>query len=363
MRWEDEQYVRFYKRNTPEWSAMHWTSRGLMGLIMREVDRAGILECGKIGLKAVAVAVRAPWDEIEKPLAELLADGCILFREDLRVLVIPNFVPAQEANASDKARQRSARERARDRARVTSHGVTTGAQPVTVSRDDASHGVTEAHANPVNGHSVLSVLSSADQILAPPPLLPDRKGGGRTHVKADETSPEAERAEASTLDEPKAAKDNVFDLAQTIYGEAFKKRHGRDFVLSSFGHQGSDEWAFVRIGRLARERLPEDPERWLRHVIGAYLKDDERWLVDNAHPPRTLERRLNKYGEPKKPKPPKPAAPPELEKPKEPEAAPFKPLPKVSPKEIKRAAPTEDLPEKARLDKERLAKAFGKEPE
>jgi hypothetical protein len=195
---------------------------------------------------------------------------------------------------------------------------------------------------------------------SPDPKFPPPPSDARAREGGDESSPEAQRAEASTLDEPKAAKDNVFDLAQTIYGEAFKKRHGRDFVLSSFGHQGSDEWAFVRIGRLARERLPEDPERWLRHVIAAYLKDDERWLVDNAHPPRTLERRLNKYGEPKKAKPPAPAKPPEPEAPKEPEA-PFTPLPKVSPKEIRRAPESkpEDLGERVRDAKERLAKAFG----
>ena len=57
MRWEDERYVRFYTRDTPEFLAMSWLARALFGLIMRKVDRAGILVVGRLGLKGVAVAV------------------------------------------------------------------------------------------------------------------------------------------------------------------------------------------------------------------------------------------------------------------------------------------------------------------
>lgn len=111
MRWEDERYVRFYTRNTPEWLALSWRARGLFGLLMRAVDRAGILAVGKLGPKGVATAIGAPWVEVEGPLDELLADGCV--QHNGPAVVIPNFLPAQEAPQSDAARKRAQRERAR----------------------------------------------------------------------------------------------------------------------------------------------------------------------------------------------------------------------------------------------------------
>ena len=113
VRWEDERYVRFYTRNTPEWLAMSWHARALFGLLMREVDRAGILKVGKLGLRGVAVAVTAPYVEIESPLKELLSDGCVRFDETAGLVMLPNYIEAQESSQSDAARKRASRERAR----------------------------------------------------------------------------------------------------------------------------------------------------------------------------------------------------------------------------------------------------------
>jgi hypothetical protein len=173
MRWEDEPYIRFYKRNTPEWCVLSWKARGLLGLLLREVDRAGLLELGKLGLKAVAVAVRAPWDEIEAPLAELLTDGMVGFREDLRVLVIRNFVDAQEAPQSDRARKRLERERARDLARAKSLNVTAPSENVTrpsenvTERHDESNGVTSGHSVQCSAEISSAEISSAEQPARP----------------------------------------------------------------------------------------------------------------------------------------------------------------------------------------------------
>lgn len=113
MRWEDERYVRFYTRNTPEWLALSWQARSLFGLILREVDRAGVLKLGRLGLKGVAVAVTAPWAEVSDALKELLEDGCVRFDAERGVLWMPNYIEAQEAKSSDAARKRASRERAR----------------------------------------------------------------------------------------------------------------------------------------------------------------------------------------------------------------------------------------------------------
>lgn len=116
--WEDERYIRFYTRDTTEWLYLSWQARGLFGLIMRRVDRAGILHLGRIGLKGLSVHVHAPFAEIENPLNELLADGCVQFNETQELLLIPNFMKAQEAPQSDRARKQMSREKARARAEL-----------------------------------------------------------------------------------------------------------------------------------------------------------------------------------------------------------------------------------------------------
>lgn len=168
MRWEDERYVRYYTRNTPEWLAMSWHARGLFGLILREVDRAGILKLGKIGLRGVAVVLHAPWPEIEPALRELLDDGCLKVAEDGSALIVPNFIEAQETPQSDAARKRKSRESARATFPARSDETIallrkleqSDTKPVTNRDDIQSRTVTESHveSRPVtSGHSVPSV--------------------------------------------------------------------------------------------------------------------------------------------------------------------------------------------------------------
>ena len=47
MRWEDENYVRLYTRDTTDWKLLSWEARALFVLLMRKLDRAGILELGR----------------------------------------------------------------------------------------------------------------------------------------------------------------------------------------------------------------------------------------------------------------------------------------------------------------------------
>lgn len=113
MRFEDERYVRLYTRDTPEFLSMSWQARGLFALIMRKVDRAGILPLGRLGLSGVAISVGAPWVEIEPALRELLDDGCVAVTDDARTLLVPNFLAAQECKQTDAARKQASRELAK----------------------------------------------------------------------------------------------------------------------------------------------------------------------------------------------------------------------------------------------------------
>jgi hypothetical protein len=141
VRWGDEKYVRVYTRDTLDWQALSFEAQGLMTLILRKVDRAGLAKLGKHGKRGVAMLVCHPtrWSAIEPALEELLADGCVRIEGD--TLVVPNYIEAQEAPQTDAQRKRAQRERDRD---LAAAGVTkTGIE---------SRNVTECHEAPTDGH-------------------------------------------------------------------------------------------------------------------------------------------------------------------------------------------------------------------
>lgn len=97
MRWEDEKFIKVYTRDSTDWLQLTWQAQGLFMLLLRKVDRAGVLELGKQGLKGVSSHIGGPaaWRELERPMDELISDGCVVVRNGL--LAIPNFVVAQDA--------------------------------------------------------------------------------------------------------------------------------------------------------------------------------------------------------------------------------------------------------------------------
>lgn len=162
MRWEDERYVRLYTRNTVEWEMLPWESRCLWPLILRAVDRAGLLDLGKHGAKGLAALVKVPADFAETGLKGLLDDGCAELRGT--VIVIPNFIEAQEATQSDAQRKRESRERARALA---------NSEPVT-NRDHESQNVTDGHENGqkvTNGHNLSQAVTSGHSVPSLPVLI------------------------------------------------------------------------------------------------------------------------------------------------------------------------------------------------
>jgi hypothetical protein len=112
MRWADERYVRLYTRDTADWEMLPWQSRAFFPLLLRKVDRAGQLNMGKHGLRGVAQLVGVPEEFVEEGLAGLVEDGCVGMEGS--VLVVRNFVAAQETPSSNAKRKRIERERKRD---------------------------------------------------------------------------------------------------------------------------------------------------------------------------------------------------------------------------------------------------------
>lgn len=275
MRWQDERYVRFYTRNTPEWCVLYWQARGLMGLLLREVDRAGILELGKLGLRAVAVAVRAPWEEIEGPLSKLLEDGMVEHREDLSLLVIPNFVEAQECVQSDRARKRTERERARDFAKAKSRNVTDAGKKVDTSSRNVTASSDSVTESPDTASSPEKMsLRAVPCHTVPSRAVPDRDGNG-ARPPTDESG---------------------FDLAWRVWSEAWQARHREPFRRSTDTGRNGDDRILQRLGALALEH-GDDAERVLRRKLALYLASPAPWLVSNRHPLRIFEKDWNNYGD------------------------------------------------------------------
>ncbi len=134
MRWEDERYVRLYIRDSATWAMLPWQSRCLLPLLLRRVDRAGLLEVvsGEES-EAVSNLVNIPLEVVTVGLQGLEKRGVVTIRHgELR---LPTFLAAQTAKQSDKLRQEKSRELAA-LGRQLSHAVTpshTLSQDVTLS--------------------------------------------------------------------------------------------------------------------------------------------------------------------------------------------------------------------------------------
>lgn len=134
MHFGDERYVRLYTRDTLTWLSLGWEGQAALALLMRKVDRAGVLEIDdRTAEESIAAVTGLPQVVCDVAWPRLSAgkDPTVTLRDETsRALVILRFVEAQEAIATDKARARKARE--------TRRAVT--------RRDDTSQGVTNRHA-------------------------------------------------------------------------------------------------------------------------------------------------------------------------------------------------------------------------
>lgn len=222
MRWEDERYVRVYTRDTTDWLALSFDAQALFLMLLRKVDRAGLLPLGKHGKRGAAIAVGHPqnWERIAPAFEELLADGCVTLTSDGTRLLVPNFLAAQEARASDKARQSKSRELDRD---------TAAAESVT-PRDTPSRLVTECHTPShavTGGHATSQIVtpSLAVPCLAVPSRAEDLPPASRSVPEqatllpgVNRPKPRKAKAEAPGDPRHKPLLDALYDAGWTIAG-------------------------------------------------------------------------------------------------------------------------------------------------
>lgn len=308
MRWEDERYVRFYTRDTPEWLALSWHARGLFGLILRAVDRAGVLAVGKLGTKGVAVAVHAPWAEVEGPLAELLEDGCVVWDEGRAAFLIPNYLEAQESKQSDAARQRASRERARAKfggstaaskaaGAVMSRVVTNGSEPAQLTQPVTL----------VTNRDAPQESASSAELMSPDVTACSHESGPevtRGHTESHAVTPclampsvpsravPSQEATAKALQggalAPAAAP--VEPIAPTTavwasYSAAYEKRYGEKPVRNAMVNGQLANF----ITRVPRAEAPEIAAFYVSHRSAYYVRDGHSvgLLVKHAEKLRT----------------------------------------------------------------------------
>ena len=138
--WSRERYVRAFTRDTPSWLLASWEARSFLLLLLRKLDRNGLLDLGDDGWEGLAVTVMMPVEVVEPAVSYWLKRKTLVL--DGATLRMPNFVEAQECVASDALRAQQYRERRRD-----------SQPPLVTKRDDSSQDVTTESRNVTERHA------------------------------------------------------------------------------------------------------------------------------------------------------------------------------------------------------------------
>lgn len=211
LNWSDESYVRIYTRDTIGWNLLPWETQGLFALLKRKVDRAGVLQLGRHGLRGVSALIGGPgsWDTIEPHLDALLADGWFeLHGEgDDAYLFIPGHMEAEEAHSSSAARMRKSRERAAATSALAA-AQRGAAAPGDVDEQDAGPAPSEPAASP-----------PAHRAAPPEPV---RRGRVTRELMLEQLQRHPSLAQIANL-----------DTADTLCCHAFDAKKGIDAVAAA----------------------------------------------------------------------------------------------------------------------------------
>lgn len=174
MNYEDEDYVRYYTRDTVSWRALGWEGQTVLALMLHgKFDRAGVFDCdGHDPSQAVTLVTGVPEHVTTVGLERLLKSRTWVLRDGK--LVWPKFVHAQSCRRSDRARQRESRDKRRGDALgenvtdvTSSHSES---QPVTPSL--AKPSLAEDPPKPPKGRKRRPVLP---ELPIPNPFVPTDK--------------------------------------------------------------------------------------------------------------------------------------------------------------------------------------------
>lgn len=140
---ENEQYVKVYKRDTVTLMLLSWQARALLWEFLRRCDRSGVIDVGGHGSRGLAAVVRMPCEVVAIALPELVESGTVM--AGTGCYVMPRFLEAQEARQSDAQRQRESRGRKRSQAIDSSDSACHTLSQNVTGGDETSHAVTRGH--------------------------------------------------------------------------------------------------------------------------------------------------------------------------------------------------------------------------
>jgi hypothetical protein len=111
LNYEDEDYVRYYTRDTVSWKALGWEGQTVLSLMLHgKFDRSGVFDCDSHTLsQAVTLVTGLPKEVADIGLKRLLDSRTWIHRDGK--LVWPKFIHAQTCRRSDRLRQRESREK------------------------------------------------------------------------------------------------------------------------------------------------------------------------------------------------------------------------------------------------------------
>jgi hypothetical protein len=255
MRWEDERYVRVYVRDTVTWKLLPWQAKCLLVVLMRKLDRAGVLDLGKTEpTKAVAAIVEIPLEVVTTGLPALI-DSSTLELSD-HSIVMPNFIEAQECSMSDNQRKRESRARQRDLARAQS----------LISHETSRHGDEMNRDRPEtsqNRHTRSQVVTP--YCAVPSCAVPSLK---------EEAAPKKAGRRAPKTKEP----DVRLSELQKSMAQIFLEEMGE-----KYGHRGEkDTMALKRLMQFGQNSEIERRWRWSLHESGyprcaTYTELTDKW--------------------------------------------------------------------------------------
>lgn len=185
MDWSNERYVRVYTRDTTTWKLMDWRGRTVLSLLIRKVDRAGVLDVGHDGVLGLAAVLELPIEIVEAGIGQLTAarGGTPTVIDTGTAYALPNFLEAQEAPQSDPQRKRESRARRREVAVAASRNIlpTTDTDRIGHEtgrvRDENTESVTPIRSDPVPTRSqdpppARAIQPSTDPIPQPYSTMP-----------------------------------------------------------------------------------------------------------------------------------------------------------------------------------------------
>lgn len=267
MDWSNERYVRIYTRDTITWKRLGWEGQTVLLHTIRRIDRSGVLDLnGVSAAEAIELVTDLPAAVIEVGLKRCLDPEIAVFEVDGDRLLMPNFLDAQEAVASNAERQRRWRAKKRNEPSTYSNGNETSTE---------SNGIVSTVRNGAS-----TAVDKNNPVLNQPCLT-----RGTNRAIPNQVNPRA----CARGDSPPSKNNSNFD--ETTLAEIISdvRRSLSVFLphLTPYVPKATDlEKRRDAVAEILAIAAAEgvDPEGVATVSYSRFLRSDEKWLRDRGFP-------------------------------------------------------------------------------